>query len=275
MRVAMAQVSSTADPSANLDAVRAGIADAAAHGADLVVFPEASMCRFGVRLDTVAEPLDGQWATAVRAAAVEQGIAVVVGMFTPGDIRGDRRRIRNTLLIVGADGNVEHYDKIHLYDAFGFAESDTVQPGSEPVTVTVTGETVGVATCYDVRFPELFARLADREARLIVLPASWGAGAGKLEQWRLLTTARALDVQAWVVAVDQALPDDPDASASSAPTGIGHSVLSSPHGVPIAEFGDGPELRVFDIDLEEASAAREAMAVAANRRLQPTGPVQA
>ena len=98
------------------------------------------------------------------------------------------------------------YDKIHLFDAFGFAESDTVAPGDEPVTIEVDGLTVGLATCYDLRFPGLFQLLADRGATLVVVPASWGAGPGKREQWDLLVRARALDSTTFVAACGQADP---------------------------------------------------------------------
>ena len=88
------------------------------------------MCCFGVRLGPVAEPLDGPWASRVREIAAAAGITVVAGMFTPAA----DGRVHNTLLATG--GGVEAgYDKIHLFDAFGFAESDTVAPGTEPVTI--------------------------------------------------------------------------------------------------------------------------------------------
>ena len=93
-----------------------------------------------------------------------------------------------------------------LKDAFGFRESDTVAPGTEPVTLTVDGVTLGFATCYDVRFPELFRALADRGATAILLPTSWGAGEGKLAQWEVLVRARALDTGCWVLGCGQADP---------------------------------------------------------------------
>ncbi|MDT7686554.1 MAG: deaminated glutathione amidase, partial [Pseudonocardiales bacterium] len=151
MRIALAQIVSTPDPGHNLGLVEEQIRAAAASGARLVVFPEATMCCFGVSLAPVAEPLDGPWASRVRELAADAGLTVVAGMFTPAD----DGRVRNTLLATG--GGVEAaYDKIHLFDAFGFAESDTVAPGTEPVTVDVDGLTVGLTTCYDLRFPGLF-----------------------------------------------------------------------------------------------------------------------
>ncbi|MDN5916822.1 MAG: hydrolase, partial [Pseudonocardia sp.] len=156
MRIALAQISSTRDPSENLATVRRQTRAAAGAGARLVVFPEATMCCFGVKLGPVAEPLDGPWASGVREVAAEAGVTVVAGMFTPS---GDGR-VRNTLLVTG--GGVEaHYDKIHMFDAFGFAESDTVAPGGHPVAVDVDGTAVGLTTCYDIRFPEVTRRIVD------------------------------------------------------------------------------------------------------------------
>jgi predicted amidohydrolase len=184
-------------------------------------------------------------------------------MFTPAP----DGRVTNTLLATGP-GVEAAYDKIHLFDAFGFAESDTVAPGSEVVTIDVDGVRTGLATCYDVRFPELFRAHADAGARLTVLPASWGAGPGKREQWELLVRARALDATLWIAAVDQA---DPEASGGTrsgrAPTGIGHSLVAGPDGTVRASAGAAPELAFADIDPAEADSVRVAIPVLANRRL--------
>ena len=164
MRVAVAQILSGTDPTDNLQLVRDYTGRAAEAGASLVVFPEATMCRFGVPLAPIAEPVDGPWADGVRAIAADAGITVVAGMFTPAD----DGRVANTLLAAGPGTPNQpdtHYDKIHLYDAFGFTESRTVAPGREPVVITVDGVEVGLTTCYDIRFPELFTTLARRGAQ--------------------------------------------------------------------------------------------------------------
>ncbi|MDQ3578644.1 MAG: hydrolase, partial [Actinomycetota bacterium] len=176
MRTALCQITTTPDPAANLDLVRAGARQAAEAGASIALFPEATMSCFGVPLRPIAEPLDGPWASAVRAIADETGVVIVAGMFTPAP----DGRVANTLLVTGRGQHIG-YDKIHLYDAFGFAESDTVAPGDSVVTITVDELTLGVATCYDLRFPELFRELAARGASAILVGASWGAGEGKQE----------------------------------------------------------------------------------------------
>ncbi|GAA4830178.1 carbon-nitrogen hydrolase family protein [Saccharopolyspora rosea] len=262
MRIALCQIVSSPDPAANLELVADGVRRAAEAGAELAVFPEATMACFGVKLAPLAEPLDGPWATEVRRLAEEAGVAVVAGMFTPAD----QGRVTNTLLVTGR-GLDTRYDKVHLYDAFGFAESRTVAPGSEPVVVELGGTRVGLTTCYDVRFPGLYTTLADRGASVIVTSASWGAGEGKREQWELLVRARALDSTSWVVACGQADPRSIGREPSGkAPTGIGHSLVATPFGAVHAQLADAPDVLVVDIDEDTVEQARRTVPVLANRR---------
>src|ERR1700727_662609 len=264
MRIAVAHILRGTDPADNLQLVGDYTGRAAESGASLVVFPEASMCRFGVPLAPIAEPVDGPWADGVRRIAADAGITVVVGMFTPAD----DGRVHNTLLAVGpaGSGTDAHYDKIHLYDAFGFTESTTVAPGREPVVIDVDGVGVGLTTCYDLRFPELFTTLAGRGAQLIVVSASWGSGPGKLEQWILLARARALDSTSYVAAAGQADPGAGGTSGgtSGAPTGVGGSLVASPFGEVVAAAGAQPELLVADLDLDRVAVARQKIAVLRN-----------
>ncbi|QLL09982.1 carbon-nitrogen hydrolase family protein [Mycobacterium vicinigordonae] len=261
MRIALAQILSGTDPSANLQLVREYAEQAADAGAKLVVFPEATMCRFGVPLGPVAEPVDGPWANGVRRIAGDAGVTVIAGMFAPS---GDGR-VTNTLIAAGAgDQPLTRYDKIHLYDAFGFTESRTVAAGREPVLVTVDGVGVGLTTCYDIRFPELYTELADRGAQLIAVCASWGSGPGKLEQWTLLARARAVDCTSYIAAAGQADPGS-EIGNSGAPTGVGGSLVASPFGEVVASAGARPQLLIADVDLDKVAAARDNIAVLRNR----------
>lgn len=260
MRVALAQITSSSDPRANLEQVAAQTRKAAAEGAELVIFPEATMRCFGYDLVEVAEPLEGPWASQVRAVAAEAGVVVVAGMFTPAD----GGRVRNTLLITGPATEAA-YDKIHLFDAFGFSESDTVAAGFEPLVVEVGGVGVGFTTCYDVRFPGLYTTLASAGADLICVCASWGAGPGKVEQWQLLTRARALDATAFVAACGQADPAG-GRGGGTAPTGVGFSALISPRGQVMDSLGAGPGLLVADVDPGVLPEVRRTIPVLANRR---------
>ena len=258
MRIALAQIQSGTEPSANLGLVEDYTRRAADAGAHLVLFPEATMCRFGVPLAPIAEPLDGSWASAVRAIAERAGVVVVAGMFVPAD----DGRVTNTLIATGP-GVDAHYDKIYLYDAFGFAESKTVAPGHEPVVIAVDGVGVGLTLCYDIRFPELYIELAQRGAQLITVHASWGSGPGKLEQWTLLARARAIDTTGVVAAVGQAYPGDE--IAATGPTGVGGSLVASAVGEVQTSADADPQLLITDIDLAAAQKARETIAVLRNR----------
>ncbi|WP_248492298.1 carbon-nitrogen hydrolase family protein [Tsukamurella sp. PLM1] len=259
MTVALAQIEATADPAANAALVEDAVRRAAVENAQLAVFPEATMCRFGVPLGPVAEPLDGPWATRIAAAAAATGVHLVAGMFTPAA----DGRVRNTLLSIAPDGARAHYDKIHLFDAFGFAESRTVKPGDRAVLVDVAGVTVGLSTCYDLRFPALYQGLADAGAQAILAPASWGDGPGKLDAFTTLSRARALDSTTFVVAVDQARPA---VAEGRAPRGVGGSLAVGPDGAVLAQAGAGPELLVVDLPLERLDEVRATLPVLANRR---------
>jgi predicted amidohydrolase len=266
MRIALAQIQSGTEPAANLRLVEEYTRRAADAGAGLVLFPEATMCRFGVPLAEVAEPLDGPWADGVRSVAAATGVTVVAGMFVPADAKDGRPRVTNTLIATGP-GVDAHYDKIYLYDAFGFAESATVAPGHRPVVITVAGDSgpvsVGLSLCYDIRFPELYVELARRGAQLITVHASWGTGPGKLEQWTLLARARALDTGSFVAAVGQAYPGDEIAKIG--PTGVGGSMVASPLGEVIEAAGPDPSLLVTDIDPDAVASVRDTIAVLRNR----------
>ncbi|WP_334122725.1 carbon-nitrogen hydrolase family protein [Glutamicibacter sp.] len=260
MKIALAQVLSTSDPQHNLVTIRDHAKQAKEAGASLVIFPEAMQVAFGNDLTQVAQPLDGPWATLVRQLARDIGITIIAGMFTPGE----GHRVRNTLVVAGADVDT-HYDKIHLYDAFGYAESDSVTPGSTPVQFEHEGSTVGLATCYDLRFPRLFIRNAVSGAAVNVVSASWGAGDGKVEQWTTLAKARALDSTTFVVAVDQADPTSVGRKLhGTAPLGVGHSLVVDPLGRVIAHAGAEPELLVVELDLTVLDTARKQLPVLSN-----------
>jgi predicted amidohydrolase len=267
VRIALAQIITGRDLAANLAIVADVAGQAKAGGADLVIFPEATMRAFGNSLLDIAEPLDGPWATRVRAIAAEHGIAVVAGMFTPGrSDDGAHGKVRNTLLVTGR-GLDTSYDKIHLFDAFGFAESDTVEAGSDPVTFQLDDVTFGLATCYDVRFPDLFTENADRGADVNIVCASWGSGPGKAEQWKLLARARALDSTTLVLACGQGDPASQGGDVKgSAPIGVGHSVAVSPFGDVLGELDGAPGLLFVDLDTATVKEARTKLPVLANRR---------
>ncbi|MBT2533261.1 carbon-nitrogen hydrolase family protein [Arthrobacter sp. ISL-48] len=267
MRVALAQIITGRDVVANLSLLDEYAHKAKAGGADLVVFPEATMRAFGNSLTDIAEPLDGPWAQRVRGVAESLDLTIVAGMFTPGTLSDDgRRKVRNTLLATGP-GVETNYDKVHLFDAFGFLESDTVDPGTEPVTFDAGGLTFGLATCYDIRFPALFTANAQLGAMVNIVCASWGSGPGKVEHWQLLSRARALDSTTYVLACGQGDPAIQGNQASGgAPTGVGHSAVVSPFGEVLDELDGFPGLLFADLDRALVMEARQKLPVLANRR---------
>ena len=267
MRIAAAQIVTGEDPEKNLELVEEWTAKAAAAGAELVVFPEATQRGFGYPLAPIAEDIWGPWADAVHTIAKRHGVVVVVGMFTPAEPNEEGKpRVKNTLLAVGPSVFVS-YDKLHLYDAFGFQESKNVQAGERVVQFPALGLTFGLATCYDIRFPQLFQAHARAGAQVSLVPTSWAPGPGKVEQWRTLAVARALDSTQYVVACAQGLPSAAGVEAPKhAPTGVGHSLIVSPTGEILAEAGEAPELLVADLDAETVDEARQKLPVLANAR---------
>jgi deaminated glutathione amidase len=249
LRVAAAQVRTGADPVANLATATEAVRRAAAAGAELVALPEATLAAFGTDLRAVAEPLDGPFATGLRKVAAELGVVVIAGLFEPAA----GGRVHNTLLATGP-GVEASYRKIHLYDAFGSRESDLVAPGKELVTLEVRGVRVGLATCYDLRFADQFTALGRAGAHLVVVPASWGAGPGKEEQWDLLTQARASDAQSWLLACDQSWTPP----TGTDPLGIGRSALIDPLGHTHARLSSDPDILMgtADTDLPATTRAR-------------------
>ncbi len=258
--VAVAQFCAREDVAANLETCLELIEDAAAKGAQLLVLPEASLCPPPGLFDPtpVAQPVDGQFVGAIAGAARRHSLHVVFGTFTPSP----DGRIFNTVLVFDNLGEqVARYDKLHLYDAFSVRESDQVRPGpasadaSALATFEIDGTTFGIATCYDLRFPELFRALVDLGAEAVVLPAAWIVGAGKHDHWSTLTRARAIENSIYVIAADQVPP-----------TAIGHSSVIDPGGAVLAELGTDPSLALAMIDGERVREVRAQNPSVFNRR---------
>ena len=261
MRVALCQIPVSPDPAVNLSRVKAALSEAAAGRADLAVFPEATMLRFGSDLVAAAEPLDGPFCGEVAAACAASRVAAVVGVFEPAP----GGRVYNTAVAFSAEGaRVASYRKLHLYDALGERESQTVAPGSDVVVTSLAGAPVGLQICYDIRFPELTRALAVAGARLVTVSAAWATGLFKEEHWVTLLRARAIENTVWIAATDQV--PDPDAKATRAPTGVGRSLLIDPMGVVRADLGPSAGVTVAEADLSQVDAVRAVLPSLANRR---------
>ncbi|MEV5711133.1 carbon-nitrogen hydrolase family protein [Actinoallomurus sp. NPDC052274] len=240
MRIALCQIPVGDDPKDNLEHVLEALAIASE--ADLAIFPEATQVRFGRAMAAAAEPLDGPWVTTLAEAARRHRTAVIVGVFEPAP----DGRVYNTAVAIDADGRAAGaYRKIHLFDAFGFRESELIAPGDTPTVVELAGTRVGLVTCYDLRFPELARALVDRGADLLAVIASWAQGNFKEEHWVTLIRARAIENTTWTVAVDKA-PDPPQAPGGA--IGVGRSLLVDPMGTVQTDLGPFPGVRVVEID---------------------------
>jgi predicted amidohydrolase len=261
MRIAVVQTASSYDKAANRDAVSRLVADAAQGGPDVVVLPEAMMSDFAVEGESVAEAaeaLDGEFVTTLRKAAVEHGVAIVAGMF---ERSCDEQRPYNTLLAVGADGVLlGAYRKIHLYDAFGYKESDQLTPGDvAPVVVQVGDHSLGLMTCYDLRFPELSRALVDAGAEVLVVPAAWVRGPLKEHHWTTLLTARAVENTCYVAA-----------AAQNGKKYCGLSQVIDPQGVALASVGESDGHAFAEISAERLADVRTRNPSLQNRRYSVT-----
>jgi predicted amidohydrolase len=210
------------------------------HGADLVVLPElwpnGGFAYEG--WEATAQPLDGPIVTALRAATRELGALVHMGSLVERD---DTGRLFNTSVLLGRDGDIlATYRKIHLF-GFGEGEPKLMTPGDSVVVYN----TLGLATCYDLRFPEQFRLLLDAGAEVVVIPAAWPAK--RVAHWRLLAQARAVENQSYVVAAN--------------------TIVVDPWGNVLAEAGTSEEVLVVDLDLPAVARTRSAFPILADRRL--------
>jgi deaminated glutathione amidase len=253
MQVVLVQEASSLDPADN----RERLGSLVPEGADLVVLPEAFARDFGEPGSGVgpyAEPLDGPFGAEVDRVARARNTTLVAGMFERRDDTADGTPY-NTVVVRGAVH--ADYRKIHLYDSFGYRESDVLAAGPiSPLTFELGGLTVGLMTCYDLRFPELARLLVDAGAEVIVVPAAWVAGPRKVDHWTTLLRARAIENTVHVVGVGQ-----------PGPRYTGHSMVVDPWGEVLTEAGDGAETLRADLDAGVVAEARRTNPSLANRRL--------
>jgi len=167
----------------------------------------------------------------------------------------------NTQVVVDSSGVVAVARKIHLYDAFSMTESDffSPSPAAPPQLFEHSGMTIGVQTCYDLRFPEVTRQLIDSGAEVVIVPAQWVPGPNKLDQWVTLATARAIEAQVWVVAADH-----------PGPTGVGASLIVSPRGEIVEQAGDTETALHHVLDGDLVNRVREQNPMASARRFQVT-----
>ncbi|WP_406373300.1 carbon-nitrogen family hydrolase [Streptomyces sp. NBC_00647] len=258
MRASLLQIDVNADES--VAARRGRVADLVRDqaGVDLVVLPELwttgafAYEEFGVQ----AEPLEGPTHEAMAKAASDAGVWLHAGSIPERAASeagseagsGSEAPLYNTSLVYSPAGElVAAYRKIHR---FGFDKGEAVLmgAGTELVTVRLPETVLGVATCYDLRFPELFRGLVDAGAQTFVVPAGWPER--RRSHWTLLAQARAVENQAYVLACGTA------GTHAGVPQ-AGHSIVVDPWGEVLAEAGSGEEILTVDFDPAKVTTTRE------------------
>ena len=267
VRVAVIQMSSQADLDQNLARVAELVGRAASEGAELIALPE-NFAYLGPPdgRRALAEKLDGSGPIlrAVTDLARRHRIVLVAGAMP--ERSDDPARPYQTCVAVGSDGAVlAAYRKIHLYDVTlseteRYCESDSMTRGSEVVSVAARGFTMGLSICYDLRFPELYRRLVDRGAHLLLTPASFTWTTGK-DHWFILVRARAIESQSYVVAAAQSGTDFAGRRT------FGGSVIVDPWGDIVAQCSDGEGIAFATVDRARIEEVRRKLPSLEHRRL--------
>jgi predicted amidohydrolase len=264
MRIAVGQFAAGMDKAANFERIEDLTEQAAGLGAGLLVLPEGAMCDFGRPSDDLqpaAETLKGQFVGRLATLAGRHGVALVAGMF---ELIPESPLLYNTAVVVEPRrGLVGWYRKRMLFDALGDRESDRFQAGTEePPILEVGGFKVGLAICYELRFPRLFEQLADRGADLVALPSAWVAGPLKEHHWSVLAHARAIDNTLYM--------------AGSGQTGgryAGRSLVVDPFGATLAGLGEVQGVTTAELSHERLLDVRARLPLVA-RRLGAPGAAQ-
>ena len=263
-RVALAQITSSTEKTANLKLAKELISDAKGKGAQLIAFPEFLMAfspgtQSAEELAEVAEALDGPFTTSIRQASRTAGINTLATIYEKSGVPG---RVYDTALWIDPLGQLSAvYRKLHLYDALGFKESDKFLAGKELAQPFKSAAgTIGMMICYDLRFPELSRLLTLMGAEVLVSPSGWVAGDMKVEHWQTMVRARALENGCYVVAPDQV-----------GNIYIGHSMVVDPFGRVMIDMGERQGLEIVDLDLARVGEIREKLPLLENRRLDIYG----
>jgi predicted amidohydrolase len=264
LRIACVQINASGSKADNIERAEALVARAAATGADVVLLPEKwnGIGSAEILLE-VAEPLeDGETVEAMSGWARRHGITLVGGSIA--ERREGRGKLSNTSVVFDPEGEIAAvYRKIHLFDVevggHVYRESETEEPGDEPVTCEVEGWRVGLSVCYDLRFPELYRILAVEGAELVTVPAAFTLYTGK-DHWELLLRARAVENQCYVAAANQW-----GVNAGGKPS-YGRSSIVDPWGVVLAQAPDEDCVISAELDRAAMERIRRALPSLANRQ---------
>ncbi len=263
MRVALVQMNSQDDKAANLERAEGLVAQAAAWGPDLVVLPEL-WTYLGPRKRhvEVAEPIPGETSEFLGRLASRYRFWLVGGSYL--EAADGAERFYNTSVALSPDGEiVARYRKLHLFDVEvdgkRYEESATIAPGAETVVTRLGRASVGLTICYDLRFPELYRRLAAQGARLVTVPAAFTMETGK-DHWEVLLRARAIENQVYVLAAAQCGLHPPTNAC------YGNAMVVDPWGVVLARAGYREGVVIADVDFGEQERVRQSLPALQNRR---------
>lgn len=252
MIVSLVQCRVYADKDRNLMTARQAFEKAKQGKADLLVFPEIFMHAVHGLSNAdrwrIAESLEGPFVRTMSQWAQESGIWTVFGIFERPLTADSAHRVHNTVAIIDHHGTlVDSYRKTHLYDAFGVRESEVFLPGEKlPQPITTPFGRIGVAVCYELRFPEVARHLALQGIHLMVIPAAWYSGPWKEHQWLTLLTARAVENTIYTAGVNQV-----------GPPFTGGSVVVDPMGIAVAQASEDEAFLSVELDLGRISRVRE------------------
>jgi predicted amidohydrolase len=268
-RVALFQSTTGIDPAANARAVTNAIEQAAAGGAEMLFTPEMSglLDRDSARAAKVIRTQEeDQVLAAAQEAAARHQIWLHIGSLA---VLTEGGKIANRSFIIDREGRVRAtYDKIHLFDVDlpsgeSWRESNVYSPGNNVVVVngTPVGK-LGLTICYDLRFPGLFARLAESDADVIAVPAAFTVPTGKAH-WHILLRARAIEAGLFVIAAAQS------GHHEDGRTTFGHSLIVDPWGDVLLDMGEETGVGFADVELSRISDVRARIPALNHRRPIP------
>jgi deaminated glutathione amidase len=227
--------------------------------ASLAAFPEFLMAyspenQTAEELSQIAEGVDGEFASALRQAAKANNLTLVATIYEKSKLPN---RVYDTACLIDPQGQpASVYRKLHLYDALGFQESAKLVSGDDlakPVQTAIGN--VGMMICYDLRFPEMARILALMGAEILISPSAWVEGEMKLEHWRTMIRARAIENGCYVIAPNQV-----------GNIYIGHSMVVDPFGKIVLDMEQKEGLEVVELDPARTREVREKLPLLSHRR---------
>lgn len=268
---ALVQMNASDDPGHNLAVLQGYIASAAKQGADFVLTPEVSNCLSVSRARqsaVLSHQDDDLTLAALRDAAKTHGLWVLIGSLGIKTDDPDGRFANRSFLISPDGAIVAHYDKIHMFDVDvspteTWRESEGYRPGTQAVVAQTPFGGIGMAICYDMRFPLLANALAQGGAQILTYPSAFTPATGAAH-WHSLLRARAIETGCFVMAPAQTglHPSTSDKTRST----YGHSLVVSPWGEVILDAGTDPGVYVFEFDMNNVADARAKVPALQNER---------